>query len=120
MILVDTPIWVNHLRRGRAGLEGLLEDSEVVCHPFIVGELACGNLVNRKEILSLLAELPSVPAVDEDEFLAFIEGNRLAGSGLGFVDVHLLASARLSGVRLWTADRALRQVAAEMGIAHLG
>ncbi len=120
VILVDTPIWVNHLRRGRAGLEGLLEDSEVVCHPFIVGELACGNLVNRKEILSLLAELPSVPAVDEDEFLAFIEGNRLAGSGLGFVDVHLLASARLSGVRLWTADRALRQVAAEMGIAHLG
>jgi predicted nucleic acid-binding protein len=118
VILVDTSIWVEHLRRGCGGLAALLEAGEVVCHSFIVGELACGNLDNRKEILSLLAELPSVPSADEGEFLAFIEGNRLAGSGLGFVDVHLLASTRLSGAQLWTSDRVLKQVAARMGVGH--
>jgi predicted nucleic acid-binding protein len=120
VILVDTSIWVDHLRRGSAGLAALLEDGEVVCHSFIVGELVCGHLENRKEILALLGELPSAPAVDKDEFLAFIDGNRLAGSGLGFVDVHLLAAARLSGAHLWTSDRVLRQVAARMGVAHPG
>ena len=118
MILVDTSIWVAHLRRGNSDLSALLSDGEAACHPFIIGELACGNLKNRKEILSLLTALPSLPTIDQEEFLAFVEHDHLAGLGLGFVDIHLLASARLSGTPLWTSDRALKQVAAQLGVVH--
>jgi predicted nucleic acid-binding protein len=115
MILVDTSVWVRHLRLGDARLSALLNDSEVACHPFIIGELACGRLHNRSEILSLLQSLPQVPVIDEKEFLEVVEWKHLDGRGIGFVDVHLLASALLSGLPLWTLDRRLRSVAEEKG-----
>ena len=89
-------------------------DAEVMCHPFIIGELACGNLKNRNEILSLLQSLPTTPTIEFDEFLFFIERNQLMGKGIGFVDVHLLASAQLTGVPLWTADRRLKSMADQL------
>ena len=85
----------------------LLEHGEVECHPFIIGELACGNLHPRAEILVLLRDLPLISAVEHDEALAFVDSHRLMGSGLGWLDVHLLASARLSSTLLWTRDRRL-------------
>ena len=91
-------------------------DAEVMCHPFIVGELACGNLKNRNEIIPLLQSLPMAPAIEFDEFLFFIDRNHLMGKGVGFVDVHLLASAQLAGVPLWTADKRLRSAADKLAL----
>jgi hypothetical protein len=116
MVLVDTSIWVSHLRHGRRQLENLLNDAQVMCHPFIIGELACGALKNRIEILSLLRALPSAPTIEFDEFLFFIERNHLVGIGIGFVDVHLLASAQLAGVPLWTADKRLKSAATQLDL----
>ena len=118
MVIVDTSIWVTHLRRGSRHLEELLLDAKVVCHPFVVGELACGNLKNRDEFLSLLQSLPMAPTVVLDELLYFIERHRLTAKGLGFVDVNLLASAHLSGIPLWTSDKRLRSAATELELAH--
>jgi predicted nucleic acid-binding protein len=120
MVLVDTSVWVLHLRQGHAGLENLLNDGEVVCHPFIVGELACGNLKDRAVILSLLEALPMEAAVEHEEVLAFIQSHRLMGRGLGYVDVHLLASAALSRHPLWTLDRKLQQVADVLRVRYPG
>ena len=117
MVLVDTSIWVTHLRQGSRQLESLLMDAEVMCHPFIIGELACGNLKNRSEIISLLQSLPMVPTIEFDEFLFFIDKNRLMGKGIGFVDVHLLASAQLTGIPLWTADKRLKSSADQLKLA---
>jgi len=114
MVLVDTSIWVIHLSRGSRQLEKLLIDAEVMCHPFIIGELACGNLKNRNEIISLLQSLPEVPTIEFDEFLFFLDRNHLNGKGVGFVDIHLLASAQLTGVPLWTADKRLKSVADQL------
>ncbi len=111
MVLVDTSIWVDHLRQGSRRLEKLLMDAAVMCHPYIIGELACGNLKNRNEIISLLQALPMAPTIEFDEFLFFIDRNQLMGKGVGFVDIHLLASAQLAGVPLWTADRKLKSSA---------
>ena len=118
MVLVDTSIWVNHLSKGDRHLESLLLEGEVACHPFIIGELACGNIRNRSEILSLLKTLPSTSTVDMTEYLFFIEKNRLFGVGIGFVDVHLLASAKLSGIPLWTADKKLKEAALHLRISY--
>jgi len=118
MVLVDTSIWVSHFRVGSRELEKLLLDAEVVCHSFIIGELACGNIRNRKEILRLLRSLPLVPILDSEECLFFIERNRLMGTGAGFVDVHLLASARLSGIPLWTSDKKLKSLAIQLNLAY--
>ena len=117
MVLVDTSIWVNHLRRGSRQLEKLLIAAEVMCHPFIIGELACGNLKNRDEIISLLHSLPMALTVEFDEFLLFIDQHNLMGRGVGFVDVHLLASAQLTGVSLWTADKRLKSSAEQLKLA---
>jgi predicted nucleic acid-binding protein len=117
MVLVDTSIWVTHLRQGSRQLERLLMDAEVVCHPFIIGELACGNLKNRAEIISLLQSLPMASTIEFDEFLFFIDRNQLMAKGIGFVDVHLLASAQLTGVPLWTADKKLRSAADQLKLA---
>jgi len=114
MVLVDTSIWVIHLRQGSRKLEKLLMDAEVMCHPFIIGELACGNLKNRNEIISLLQSLPMAPTIEFDEFLFFIDRNHLMGKGVGFVDVHLLASAQLTGIPLWTADKNLKSAADQL------
>ena len=118
MVLVDTSIWVLHLAKGQARLKALLEKAEVVCHPYIIGELACGNIVNRTEILSLLEELPTAVVAEHEEVLRFVELHRLMGRGLGLIDVHLLASALLTKVPLWTADSRLREAAARLNIAH--
>ena len=118
MVLVDTSIWVSHLRHGSPRLEKLLMDAEVMCHPFIIGELACGNLKNRNEIISLLQSLPIAPTIDFDEFLFFIDRNHLMGKGVGFVDVHILASAQLAGVPLWTADKRLKSAADQLELTY--
>ena len=117
MVLVDTSVWVAHLRQGAIGLEALLHDGLVVCHPFIVGELAGGNLQNRSEILSLLQRLPGAIQAGHEEVLQFIEHYGLMGKGLGYIDMHLLASARLTGVPLWTLDKKLNEVAKKLGLA---
>jgi predicted nucleic acid-binding protein len=117
MILVDTSIWVDHLRAGDRQLAGMLMDDAVLGHPFVVGEIACGALRNRAEILELLRHLPQAPVVEHEEVLALVEGHGLAGSGLGWIDVHLLASAALAGQRLWTRDRRLAGAARRLGLA---
>ena len=111
MVLVDTSVWVDHFRSGNRGLEILLNEGYAVCHPFIIGELACGNLSNRAEILSLLHALPSANKAKDDEVLHCIESYKLMGKGLGYIDMHLIVSALLSSVRLWTLDRKLRDIA---------
>ena len=118
MVLVDTSIWVTHLRHGNRQLKNLLIDAEVMCHPFIIGELACGNLINRNQILSLLKSLPLAPTIEFDEFIFFIERNRLMGIGIGFVDVHLLASAQLAEIPLWTADKKLKSAATKLDLVY--
>lgn len=120
VVIVDTSIWVTHLRKGSRHLEELLLDAGVVCHPFIVGELACGDIRNRDEFLSLLQSLPMVPTVTPDELLFFIERNKLMGMGIGFVDAHLLASAQLSRTPLWTSDKPLKLAAIKLKVVYSG
>lgn len=115
MVIVDTSVWVSHLRKGDAKLERLLDDGDVICHPFIVGELACGNLGNRSEILSLFQALPMATQAEHEEVMQFIESNKLMGKGLGYVDVHLIASAALTGVPIWTLDKKLDEVSSKLG-----
>jgi predicted nucleic acid-binding protein len=115
-LLVDTSVWVHHFRSGNTTLAGLLETTEIWCHPFVQGELACGKLRNRGEIISLLGALPQPPILSHDEALTLLQEQHLMGSGLGWVDVHLLGSALLAGVRLWTLDRPLAAAAAKLGI----
>jgi predicted nucleic acid-binding protein len=118
MVLVDTSVWVFHLRETHYGLVELLNSGEVVGHPFIVGELACGNLKNRTSIISLLEALPMAFTVGHEEVLAFIEARRVMGKGLGYGDVHLLAAALLTGVSLWTLDRKLDKAAQELNCSY--
>jgi hypothetical protein len=118
MVLVDTSVWVSHLRHGNEDLQKLLHDGEVVCHPFIVGELACGNLKNRHEILTYLQSLPMTILAEDKEVLKFIENNQLTGKGLGYIDVHLIASAVLTNVLLWTLDKTLDKFTEKIGINY--
>ena len=118
MVIVDTSIWINHLRKGDKHLEKLLFDAEVTCHEFVIGELACGNLRNRHEIISLLQSLPHSPIVDHQEFLYFIDKHQLMGRGIGFVDIHLLASAQLAKLPIWTADNKLRNVSKDLELQY--
>jgi len=117
VVLVDTSVWVAHLRQGAIGLEALLQGGRVVGHPFIVGELACGNLRNRSEILSLLQKLPEAIRAAHEEIMQFIENYGLMEKGLGYIDMHLIASARLTGAALWTLDKRLNEVAITLGLA---
>ena len=117
MILIDTSVWVDHLRVADRHLADLLLDDAVLCHPFVVGELACGGLRNRAEILGLLRSLPQAPVVDHEEVLAFVEAHALTRGGLGWIDVHLLASATLSRARFLTRDHRLAQAARRLGVA---
>lgn len=116
MTLVDTSVWVDHLRRGNARLGRLLEDGLVITHPFVVGELALGRMRQRNEVLGLLGELPRAEAAQHGEVLDFVERHGLAGSGIGWVDVHLLVSAALSGVGIWTLDRRLSIAAQRLSL----
>lgn len=115
---MDTSVWVEHLRRGEPRLAALLGESEALCHPFVVGELACGHLRNRGEILDLLEALPSLEKAGDDEILRFIERNRLQGRGLGLIDMHLLASCVLARRPLWTFDTKLGKAAADLGLRY--
>ena len=111
MTLVDTSVWVDHLRKGNDELRVLLGKGEVLCHRFIIGELACGSLKNRREIENLLSALPRVLVAEHDEVMHFLHEQKLFACGLGWIDVHLLASASLSKARLWTIDRPLQRAA---------
>lgn len=118
MILVDTSVWVDHLRSTNSELFTRLREKQVRIHPFVIGELACGKLRQHVTVMRLLHGLPSVLAAGNSEVLHFIEANHLAGRGIGYVDAHLLASAAITpGARLWTMDRRLHAVAAELGLA---
>lgn len=112
MILVDTSIWIDHIRRPNSRVIGLLDAQQVCVHPWVVGELACGNLADRANTLYLLRSQPQVAVASDDEVLFFIEKHGIAGKGVGYLDMHLLAAAALGGVKIWTRDRRLREVAA--------
>ncbi len=115
MVLVDTSVWVDHLRNGNHDLQDRLLNDQVACHPLVIGELACGNLQRRDELLSLLRALPVVDRVSDEEILFFIERHRLYGQGLGLVDMHLLASCAISHTALWTLDNRLYRTAQKLG-----
>lgn len=116
-VLADTTIWVDHLRHGNAQLSALLEKNVLGMHEFVIGELACGNLPNRERFLDDLDQLPKTRRVPQEDALAFLEMNKLQGQGLGWIDVHLLASSLLTGASLWTLDKSLRKVAEKLRIA---
>jgi predicted nucleic acid-binding protein len=116
MILVDTSVWIEHLRARNDRLRDLLFDQQVLCHPFVIGELACGMLQKRGEILTMLKALPEADLLDHEEVMSFLDARRLYGRGIGWVDAHLLASALLTGCALWTLDKPLRRVAADLSV----
>jgi predicted nucleic acid-binding protein len=110
-ILVDTSVWIDHLRNDSPGLRRMLDENLVVCHPLVIGELACGQMKHRTEVLASLAELPALPMSEHEELLTFIETHKLFGQGLGWIDAHLLASTFRHRITLWTRDLPLRQAA---------
>jgi len=118
MILVDTSVWVNHFRQGNPRLTQALEDGQVLIHPFVIGEIACGNLKSRPKVLDDLHRLPAVIAADHHEVMGFLEQNRLFGEGITWIDAHLLASARLSNCRLWTLDGHLLTAATRFHVGY--
>jgi predicted nucleic acid-binding protein len=117
-ILVDTSVWINHLREGDQNLTELLEQGLVACHPFIVGEIACGGIKNRHEIIDLLNDLPSTEIIDHADIMEFIENRKIMNIGIGYIDVHLLGSALVSDTPLWTFDKALRKIAIQFSIGY--
>jgi len=117
VILVDTSIWIDHLRTGNTTLTRLLDASTAMIHPWVIGELALGNLGRRDDILDLLRALPRAKVADDDEVLSLIDREELYGSGVGYVDAQLLAATRLtSDTRLWTNDKALSGITARLGL----
>ncbi len=116
MVLVDTSIWIDHLNDGNKKLTALLNDGEAAIHPYVIGELACGNLKNRKEIISLLHALPHLDKASDDEVLFFIEKHKLMGLGVGLIDIHLLASCKLGKTRLLTKDKRLRAASRKLNV----
>ena len=121
MILVDTSVWIAHLRKGAPALVAALEQGNILMHPFVLGELACGNLKSRREVLRLLGDLPGAPQATNPEVMDFIEQRALMGRGVGYIEVHLLASVALAGTaRLWTLDKRLAAVAADLKLAYNG
>ena len=118
MILVDSSIWIDHFRQREARLVSLLENEAVAIHPFIIGELACGNLKNRKEILSLLSSLTMNPVAHHAEVMQFIATTKLFGKGLGWIDIHLLASCLLNQTKIWTLDKRLGAAAVRLKISY--
>jgi len=117
VILVDTSVWVEHLRRGLPRLATLLQEGKVLIHSWVIGELACGNLRNRADALELLQGLPAAVVASDQEVLLMIEQHQLMGRGIGYVDAHMLASAKLSHCQLWTQDRRLAVLTEERGLA---
>ena len=117
-ILVDTSVWIKHLREGDQNLIRLLGQGLVASHPYIIGELACGGIKNRHEIISLLTDLPSTEILDHSDIMEFIENRKIMNKGIGYIDVHLLGSALVSDTPLWTFDKALRKVAIQLSIEY--
>lgn len=118
MILVDTSVWIDHFRRANRTLVEILDQGRVASHPLVVGELALGSIARRSEVLEYLGALPALGGVSHEELMSFIEGQALFGRGIGLVDAHLLAAARVaSGTLLWTHDRRLSAVATELGLS---
>ena len=118
MILIDTSVWIDHLRQRDDHLVIILLAGHVLIHPWVIGEIACGSLKDREQVLDLLRSLPLCSVALEDEVLLFIEQNKLMARGIGYVDVHLLASTNLSGATLWTRDKRLLIIAKEMNVAY--
>ncbi|MGQ5490912.1 type II toxin-antitoxin system VapC family toxin [Thauera sp. ZXT1-4] len=119
MILVDTSVWIDHLRRTDAHLSNLLNEGRVRMHPYVLGEIALGSLQNRTVVLEAMRGLPTVTVATDDEVFRFIGTHALFGLGIGYTDAHLLAATKLSpGTRLWTRDRRLSEAAARLGIAY--
>ena len=119
MILVDTSVWIEHIHKSIPRLAEALEEGQVVSHPFVIGELACGNIRARKQMLQFLAELPATPVAENAEALSLIERRNLMGKGLAYVDVHLLAASAIGNdVQLWTSDRRLHAAAHAMKLAY--
>jgi len=116
MILVDTSVWIDHFRSADEELKSLLISGKVACHPFVIGEIACGFLKNRDEIIGLLQALPQLPVIELDEYLFFIDNNSLTSRGIGFVDINLLASVKITGNLIWTHDKRLNEIAVEMNL----
>jgi predicted nucleic acid-binding protein len=117
MILVDTSVWIDHFRSHSQQLAGFLEDAQVLAHPFVIGELALGSLKNRKRVIEDLSSLPQATTASDAETLSFIETARLAGTGIGYIDAHLLASAKLAGASLWTRDKRAAAMAKKLDMA---
>lgn len=118
MILVDTTVWVDHLRAGDRKLAALLDGGAVLVHPFVIGEIALGHLKPRSEILSMLSHLPAIGTATDTEALDYIDRYQLIGLGIGYIDVHLLAAVQLApGATLWTRDKRLHAVADKLGLA---
>jgi predicted nucleic acid-binding protein len=119
MILADSSVWVHHIRHGNAALVALIEQKALVCHPFVVGELACGDLPSWRANVEEFRLLPEVPMLRHDEVLMLLERHRLMASGIGWVDAHVLGSTMLAGARLWTLDKPLARAAAKLSVlAH--
>ncbi len=118
MVLVDSSVWIQHLRTGLPEFAHLLSEGAVLMHPFVRGELACGNLRNRAPILSELRALPAAVHVEDHEVLHLIEVRKLSGRGLGWIDAHLLASALVTNCRLWTLDKPLRKAASQLAVSY--
>ena len=117
MILADTSVWVDHLRKGNERLADFLNEGVVLCHPFIIGELACGTLKNRNKILGMLASIPSIPVAEHDEVFGFISRHKIQGKGVGWIDAHLLASTYLAKCRIWTLDKSLMKIAKSLKVS---
>jgi predicted nucleic acid-binding protein len=120
VILVDTSIWIDHLRSPLSALTRALAEDRVLMHPYIQGELALGTLRNRRGTMADLIALPTAPKVADEAVMALIETGGLVGSGVGYIDCHLLASAQLVSVQLWTSDRRLHRAAVKLGLAEGG
>ncbi len=119
MILVDTPIWIDHLRKTNSKLVQLLNKGQVLIHPFIIGKLACGNLRKRQQILLLLDNLPKTKEASNQEVLYFIESNQLMGRGIGYIDAHLLAATALThGAKICTYDKRLKSLSNNLGLQY--
>ena len=118
MILIDTSVWVDHLRAGDKALAALLQSGMVLAHPFVIGELALGNLRQREIVLNALADLPHASVATDAEVLQLIDHHALFGRGIGYLDAHLLAAVKLTaGAELWTNDKRLHGVADQLGLA---
>ena len=119
MILADSSVWINHLIDDDPHLVSLLDDDQILIHPMVIGELACGNMRDRDDVMRMLRRLPGIPTATHDEVMFFIERHRFMGRGIGFIDAHLLAAAVMSApTQLWTKDRRLMALATQLGVAY--